>query len=103
MSRVERIERRADSRGELRDSDESGANFQRPAQQELPDKQEGHEPTPFGAAIALEQVEIASPRAGQGCTKLAPDQAIAEHDPARDQPAQNHVGPWELSKHEGHR
>src|SRR5262249_47354034 len=44
--------------GDLGDGYERGGNFQRPAEHELPDEEEGHQPPPAVAAVALQQVQV---------------------------------------------
>src|SRR5207237_3327064 len=49
------LEFRTEIVGELRDGDETGADLQRAADEELPDEQERHQPAPALLAVGFQQ------------------------------------------------
>jgi hypothetical protein len=85
------------------EADVARRDLQGPAQDELPDEEEGHEPSPGARAVALAQVEVASPRTGQGRPQLAPDHPVRDHDEQADQPAQHGLRAQERGHEQGNR
>ena len=85
---------------ELRHGDQPRGNLERPADEELPDEQERHQPAPAIGAVAFEQIEVGPAGAGHGGRQLAPDQAVQEDQDARRQPAQQGIGPGQLPEHQ---
>ncbi len=73
--------------GEDGDGDEPGAEFQRPADEELPDEEERRQPAPAAPAVGFEEVQVRPTGAGKRCAEFAPDQAVHEHQGARADPA----------------
>ena len=86
--------------GEHGDGDEARADFQRAADEELPDEQERHQPAPAAPAVGFEQVEVRSAGAGEHRAEFAPDQAVHEDQAAGDDPAEQGERPRQLAEHE---
>ena len=75
----------------LREADVPRRDFERAAQDELPDEEERHEPAVRLAAEGLAQVDERSARARHGGAELAPDHAVADDDHQRDNPAEHRL------------
>ena len=77
------------------EADVARGYFQRPAQNELPDKQKCHEPAECFAAVTLSQVQIGTSRARHGRAKFAPNHPVRNRDQNRDNPTQHCLGTTE--------
>ncbi len=76
----------------LTEADQAGGDLERTAEDEGPDEQERHQPTPPIPAVGLAQETIAPSRAGPRGPELAPHLPVAHHDEGADQPAQEGLG-----------
>ena len=75
----------------VREPDVARRDFERPAEQELPDEQEGQEASDVRRAEALSQVAIRAAGARVHRAELAPDQAVGRDDHQRDEPARQRL------------
>ncbi len=91
---------RAQNCRELGHGDQARGQFQRPAQQELPDEEKGEKPAPPFLAEAFEQVTVRASRAGKHRGQFAPDQAVHKHEQAGSQPAQKSIRPRQFAQQE---
>src|SRR5437867_4488715 len=73
--------------------DKSRADFHRATQDELPNEQEGHQPSPFLASEPFAQINIRPARTGHRGAELAPDHSIRDGDQQGDDPAQHALRP----------
>ena len=69
-------------------ADVAGGDFERAAQDELPDEQERHQAAEPFRPEAFAQVAIGAARSRQHGAELGPDHAVSDDDDQRDQPPQ---------------
>src|SRR6266850_6006892 len=76
----------------LRETDISGRDFERAAQDELPDEEKPHQPAHRCGAVAVPQIAERAARSRQSGPELAPHHAVAQNDDQRDRPAEHRLG-----------
>jgi hypothetical protein len=72
----------------LAKSDITGSDFHRSAENELPDEEKCHQPTPFAGSKSFPQENIGAARSGKRGAKLAPDEPVGHADDESDKPAE---------------
>ena len=75
--------------GIVSESDHPGCDFQRPAQNELPDEKKSHQAAPSLMAVGLAKKMVAAAGAWQRRPQFAPYQTVGNYDERPRQPAQH--------------
>ena len=83
--------------------DVAGRDFERAAQDELPDEEERHQPAEALAAVGLAEIPVAAARAGHRGAELAPDQAVGDRDEHRHEPPEQGLRPAQRRHQDGDR
>jgi hypothetical protein len=76
----------------LGEADEAGGDFKRTAEDELPDEQEGHQPSEPRAAKGFAQIDEGAARSGHGGGEFGPDETVADRQERAEQPAEHALG-----------